>query len=178
VVVLAVAALLVAVHVWPRDERGRAVMAYGDPRTGPVVVDLHDGRERGGIFYMPAGAVLADVLKAADVPHRESFAKEALQSPLAPGMRIDIRRSSGDRPEAVISPMAAPTRLALDLPIDVNTASVTDLILVPGIGPETAERIVAFRSEKKRIRCVDELMAVKGIKEKRLERLRKYLTVE
>jgi competence protein ComEA len=178
VVVLAVAALLVVVQVWPRDERGRTVMAYGDPGAGPLVVDLHDGRERGGIFYMPAGAILADVLQAAEVPHRESFAKETLQRPLSFGMRIDIRRSAGVRPEAVTSPMTASTRLALNLPIDINSASAADLILIPGIGSKTAEKIVALREERKRFRNVDELMAVKGIKEKRLEGLRKYLTVE
>ncbi len=158
----------------PRTEKVRAAVVS----SGPVVVELNDGRERGGIFQLPAGAVLEDALKAAGVPDRYAFPPAELNAPLASGMSITIRRAAGGKPEAAVGTMTAATRLALDLPIDVNTASVSDLMLIPGIGPKTAEKIVVLRRERTRFRSLDELASVKGIKDKRLERFRKYLYVD
>jgi len=143
-----------------------------------VVVDFHDGRERGGIFRLPAGSVLEDVLKAAGVPDRGVFSPVDLKKTLASGMSIAVRRTADGKPEAVIGAMTAATRLALDLPIDVNAASSSDLVLIAGIGSKTAQKIVALRQERQRFRSLEELTAVKGIKEKRLESFRRYLYVD
>jgi competence protein ComEA len=162
----------------PRTENVRAAVAAAGPGAGPVVVELNDGRERGGIFRLPAGAVLEDALKAAGVPDRGAFPQASLKASLASGMSIVIRRTAAGKPEAAVGAMTAATRLALDLPIDVNAASSSDLVLIPGIGPKTAEKIVVLRQERTRFRSLDELAAVKGIKDKRLERFRKYLYVD
>jgi len=63
-------------------------------------------------------------------------------------------------------------------PVDINTASLEQLEQLPGIGPVYAKRIIEYRKESGPFRNVDELMAVKGIGEKRMERLRKYVTVK
>jgi competence ComEA-like helix-hairpin-helix protein len=47
--------------------------------------------------------------------------------------------------------------------IDVNSATVAELIELPGIGPALAARIVAYRTEHGPFRTVDDLKAVKGI---------------
>ncbi len=68
--------------------------------------------------------------------------------------------------------MAAAKRLALGIPIDINRSSLEDLVLVPGIGEKTAEKILEQRNANGTFRKLDELMLVKGIKEKRFEKLR------
>ncbi len=73
--------------------------------------------------------------------------------------------------------MAADKRLALGIPIDLNRSSLEDLVLVPGIGEKTAEKIVEERRLNGTFGKLEELMRVKGIKEKRLERLRRYLCI-
>lgn len=56
--------------------------------------------------------------------------------------------------------------------LDLNTASQAELELLPGIGPRTATRIIEFRSQVRAIRDVDELLNVKGIGRRTVERLR------
>jgi competence protein ComEA len=56
--------------------------------------------------------------------------------------------------------------------IDINTASVAELIELPGIGPALAARIVAYRTEHGLFRTVDDLTAVKGIGPATIEGLR------
>ncbi len=62
-------------------------------------------------------------------------------------------------------------------PVNINTANFLELQRVPGIGPKTAQRILDTRKSVGRFRSVDELLAVPGIGEKRLAKMRQYLTV-
>jgi competence ComEA-like helix-hairpin-helix protein len=60
-------------------------------------------------------------------------------------------------------------------PIDINSANSTQLQEVPGIGPATAEKILQMRKSYGAFKSVDDLMSVRGIGAKRLEKMRKYL---
>ena len=62
-------------------------------------------------------------------------------------------------------------------PVNVNTANSEQLQLVPGIGPTTADKILKMRKSYGPFKSVDDLRAIKGIGPKRLEKMRKYLTV-
>jgi comEA protein len=62
-------------------------------------------------------------------------------------------------------------------PININTANSEELQLVPGIGPVTAEKILQMRKSYGPFKSVDDLRAIRGIGPKRLEKMRKYLTV-
>lgn len=61
--------------------------------------------------------------------------------------------------------------------VNLNTATQAELIALPGIGPSTANRILALR----RVRAftkVEDLLQVRGIGESKLNKLRPYVTVE
>lgn len=62
-------------------------------------------------------------------------------------------------------------------PVNLNTATSEELQTVPGIGPATAEKILLMRKNYGAFKSVDDLLAIKGLGPKRLEKMRKYLTV-
>jgi competence protein ComEA len=62
-------------------------------------------------------------------------------------------------------------------PVNINTADAAQLQLVPGIGPSTAEKILQMRKSYGAFKSVNALAAIRGIGPKRLEKMRKYLTV-
>ncbi|ABL66277.1 ComEA family DNA-binding protein [Chlorobium phaeobacteroides] len=63
--------------------------------------------------------------------------------------------------------------------ISFNKASEKQLQKIPGVGPVMAKRLVAFRASKGgRVSNVEQLLEVKGIGKKKLEVLRKHLTME
>jgi competence ComEA-like helix-hairpin-helix protein len=63
------------------------------------------------------------------------------------------------------------------VPVNLNTATSEELQQVPGIGPVNAEKILQMRKAYGAFKSVDDLLAIKGIGPKRLEKMRKYLTV-
>jgi competence ComEA-like helix-hairpin-helix protein len=61
--------------------------------------------------------------------------------------------------------------------IDLNRATVQQLESLPGIGAVTAKAIVEFRRKSGQFRRVEDLLAIRGISQAKLERLRPYVTV-
>ncbi len=60
-------------------------------------------------------------------------------------------------------------------PVNLNTATVTELMQLPRIGQKTAERIIAFRKQHGGFQRPEELMNVKGIGEKSFAKLKPFL---
>ena len=64
-----------------------------------------------------------------------------------------------------------------DRKVNLNTATQAELIALPGIGPSTANRILALRRVRAFTR-VEDLLQVRGIGGSKLNKLRPYVTVE
>ena len=62
-------------------------------------------------------------------------------------------------------------------PIDINTAGVEQLQQLPGVGPVTAKSIVDFRKKSGPFRRVEDLLAIRGISEKRFRAIAPYVMV-
>jgi competence protein ComEA len=62
-------------------------------------------------------------------------------------------------------------------PIDINLASAKELEELPGVGPTTAKAIIQFRAKTGRFQRVEDLLAIRGISETKLAKMRPYITV-
>jgi competence ComEA-like helix-hairpin-helix protein len=61
--------------------------------------------------------------------------------------------------------------------VDLNRATMAELVAVPGIGEKTAQEILRVRSLKGRFSSVEELKLLKGIGDKKVAGFKKYLFV-
>ena len=66
---------------------------------------------------------------------------------------------------------------ALSGVVNVNTATPDQLQLLPGVGESRARAIVALRKERGAFEKVEDLLAVKGIGESMLARMRPFVAV-
>jgi competence ComEA-like helix-hairpin-helix protein len=62
-------------------------------------------------------------------------------------------------------------------PIDINSASKTSLMQLPGVGEKTAQTIIEYRSHVP-FRRAEDIMNVKGIGEKKFEKMKPYIIVK
>jgi competence protein ComEA len=83
-----------------------------------------------------------------------------------------------DRGMLKVAGMPAAKRLALGLPVDLNSASEEELALIPGIGSKTAFKIAMLREKKGRFRLLEDLLEIPGIGVKKLDEIKKFLTLE
>jgi competence protein ComEA len=62
--------------------------------------------------------------------------------------------------------------------VNVNTATLEELVLLPGIGESRAQALIETRKRRGGFKSVDELLEVKGIGDASLERLRPHVTIQ
>ncbi|WP_457631606.1 helix-hairpin-helix domain-containing protein [Oceanithermus sp.] len=129
----------------------------------PPVVNVVGAVRHPGVYRLPAGARVADALKAAGGP-----------LPEADLGALDLAAPVGDAETLRVPTHRQPAAQTLGTPperVSVNRASAAELEKVPGIGSKLARRIIAYRP----YRSLDELVKVPGIGPRSLERLRPYL---
>ncbi len=62
--------------------------------------------------------------------------------------------------------------------VNLNTATAEELAKLPCVGPKIAQAIVEYRSTHGPFKSVEELLNVKGIGCKRLERIRPLISLD
>jgi competence protein ComEA len=77
-----------------------------------------------------------------------------------------VLRDEKKKFEIRLGRMSASTRIALNMPIDVNSASMAELELVPGIGEKTAQKIIEARNQKGKFHKLEEMMKINELNRK------------
>jgi len=146
-------------------------MPWGDQGSGKIAIEVAGSRGADGIYFLPEATASAELSKITgnDAPMAHAGLADAR---LSSASAFSVSTEGGALKTAELS---AVKRLALGLPIDVNRATREELVLVPGIGEQTAARIVHIRELRGGFERLWDLTAVPGIKEKKLRNLEKYL---
>ena len=93
-------------------------------------------------------------------------------------MKSHLQRLAAVAVVTLIAFAAAPV-VAADAPsgvVNVNTATVEQLDLLPGVGPAVASRILEHREKNGSFKSAEDLMLVKGIGEKSFEKMKPYVS--
>jgi competence protein ComEA len=130
-----------------------------------------------GLYRLPAGSRVADLIAAAGGLSPDADGDRVnLAAVLADGARVAVPRVGEPAPAVDPSGGAAATASASG-PIDLNSATATELDALPGIGPATAKLIVDDRERNGPFHAVDDLLRVRGIGPAKLDQLRALVTV-
>lgn len=62
--------------------------------------------------------------------------------------------------------------------IDINLAKIDQLVLIPGIGEKTANAIIELRKKLGKFNKLEDLKKVKGIGDKKFEKIKKYVYIK
>jgi competence protein ComEA len=157
----------------PGDEIGGEVGAGGE-----VVVHVAGAVMTPGVQRLPGGARVIDGVDAAGgaLPDAD-LARVNLAAPLVDGQQVYVPRRGEVPPVPLPDAGADGADGAGAGPVDVNQATADQLDELPGVGPATAEAIIAHRDEHGPFASVDDLLDVRGIGEAKLEQLRDLVTV-
>lgn len=147
---------------------------------GPLMVDISGAVELPGLFALPAGSRVGDAITAAGgysaaVDLELAAVRLNLAARLSDGDKIHVPR----RGEQAAEPSPVPSTGSTGTdggPINVNTADQRLLETLPGIGPVTAGKIIAARTEAP-FAAVDDLLARKVVGQATFEKIRPLVSV-
>jgi competence protein ComEA len=187
--VLAVAAVAVALgSLGGGIAVDAGALGSGDPSasvgspSGEIVVDVAGAVARPGVYHLPAGSRVADAISAAGgygprVAADRVDAELNLAALIRDGDRILVPSRDGTPPAPSHAPGGPATsgKPPATL-IDLNQATAETLDSLPGIGPVTADKILASRAEKP-FRSIDELRDRGLVGQKTFDKLKPLITV-
>lgn len=139
--------------------------------TNFLAVEIVEKDIDSGIYFTAPGTTVNQLLARTGIDIRSE--KDFM---LEQGMKLAIDSGSGRGMS--LTAIDNSRRLALGIPIDLNLAGKDDLLLIPGIGEITAQKILKLRSQKGSFNNIEELMETEGIKEKKLSKLKRYLYLQ
>jgi len=157
----------------PRPAPSLEVAAAEEGGSG-LVVHVAGAVRRPGVYRLRAGARVADAVeRAGGARRRADLGAVNLAAELQDGRQVLVPlRAKGGVAAANAAGATAP-----GVPLNLNTATVEQLDELDGIGPATAQQIVAYREEHGGFGSVEELDQVPGIGETRLSALRDKVRV-
>jgi competence protein ComEA len=134
----------------------------------PLVVDVVGAVRRPGLVRLPEGSRVADAIaNAGGLRRGAERAGVNFAAPVSDGQQVVVPQ----RGAAVAAGVggAAPASTG---PVSLSSATAEQLDALPGVGPATAAKIVAYRQQHGAFRSVDELDAISGIGPARIADLR------
>ncbi|MGI8606144.1 MAG: helix-hairpin-helix domain-containing protein [Gaiellaceae bacterium] len=173
---------------------GRFALGGADDRAGPeasrepagtlaaeaaplrtLLVHVVGAVRKPGLYRLREGSRTADAIRRAGGPKPKAALELVnLASPVADGQQVVVPARGDPGPAAgAAGGVAGPGEAGAK--IHLNSATLEQLDTLPGVGPVTAQKILAYRTEHGAFQSVEELDAVPGIGPARLEDLKKLV---
>lgn len=128
-----------------------------------------------GVYALPTGSRIFEAVAMAGGLNEEADEKSVNQAAfVTDGMMIQIatKNENGKNTEDEI------VQEYDDGKININTAGITELMTLPGIGRAKAEAILAYRAEQGSFSVIEDLMKVSGIKEGIFLQVKEHIKVK
>ncbi len=161
--------------------RGQPLTLSNPPTPGPITVYITGAVINPGVYTLPRLSRVNDVvLSAGGFSPSADQAAVNLAAQLEDGSEIivptiiDSTAAAETAANSKKIPQSTPT---VNFPIDINTASVSVLQELPGIGSTKAEAIVSYRQEHGPFAKIEDIMDVPGIGSGIFSQLKGLITV-
>jgi competence protein ComEA len=138
----------------------------------PLIVNVAGKVNNPGVYQLPQGSRVVDAIEAAGMQLKGVDISDVnLARVLVDGEQILVGGLKVSNGKAVAK------KITTDNPLDINRATLAQLDTLPGIGPVTAQRIIAYRSKVGRINSVDELKKISGLGGMKFEEIKPLLRI-
>jgi competence protein ComEA len=94
------------------------------------------------------------------------------------GEKFDSQHRLSDLDEEKIDRRSNKKAIPASKIININSAPISELILLPGIGEKTAKAIIDYRKKHNKFNTLDEILNVKGIGVKKLKKIKMFVCIE
>lgn len=147
-----------------------------------IVVHIAGAVQKEGIVKLEEGARIIDAIEAAGGLKEEAdLTNINLAYAISDGQKIYIpnineENSNLENGEGLVNTTGG--NQEENTLININTATVTELLELPGIGSSTAQKIVDYRKENGKFNTIEEIKNVSGIGDAKYNNIKDYICVK
>ncbi len=150
--------------------------------SAEIIVDVAGAVRRPGLVSLQPGARLFDAIQAAGGPADDANMDAVnLAAKASDGSQVYVPHIGspvqGASPPGGSGPHVQGVKHPAGI-INLNSADVSQLTSLPGIGATTAQKIIDYRTEHGTFRVVDDLMAIQGFSRKKVDAIREWVITE
>ena len=158
--------------------RGAPVTLIPPPSPAPLRVHVAGAVRVPGVYSLPAGSLVEQAIEAAGGPDAGALLDSInLAARVQDGDQVRVPRLAPPLVD-LDSPVSTPAPEALAAPVNLNTASASELDRLPGIGPSLAKEIIAYRESHGAFAKIEDLLSVPGIGPAKLAALQELVRVD
>ena len=156
---------------------GEGESSFSVSEGGDLVVHVAGAVRDPGVYRLPEGARVTDAVERAGGATGDAApASINLAARLADGQQVVVPAAvPAAGGAAAVGGTAATAAAGAEAPISLGTATVAELDTIEGIGPVTAQDIIAFRDEHGGLSSVEDLDEISGIGPATMDALRDRL---
>ena len=154
-----------------------------EPATGQIVVDVAGAVVSPGVYYLNSASIVEDAIKSAGGLNRFADTDEIARSVNRAALVVAHSKiyipKKGERTVVYTEPPTSNLAGAstTSTKININTANTTELDVLPGVGPVTAQRIIDYRVQHGNFATIEAIKNVPGISDGKYEQLRDLITI-
>lgn len=177
IILLVIATVLYGVRLASRHWFLETVsMHQKERKNGIITAEIKGSKGCNGIYSLSPGSTIYDLFVIARIKHISRFNRSYLSINVHDGDKVIMETDDNRRSSITVGKMEASTRYVLDMQININNATVEDLVLIPGIGEKTARAIVEYRKVNGMINSLDDVPCSFG--KKKTGYLSKYFYID
>lgn len=153
------------------------------PSAGPspseeVWVEVDGPVRNRGIYPLEKGKSFSEaVAKAGGTSGGFSLSPESAAVKIEKSGLLKVPWEGENRGGATFHSLDPSKMKVLSIPININTAKVEELDILPGVGPKMAQAIVDFREAHGKFSTLEDLQKVKGLGPRKFAAIRPHLTL-
>ncbi len=161
------------------SEKEEAGQLSGEGDAEEIYVDIGGQVKKPGVYPVKEGTRIFEVIEQVGGFTEQAEISSVNQAEtVTDGQKIWIP-SEEEAGAAALGPgdAAVSGGKRADGKININTADSGTLQEIPGVGPVTAEKIIAYRTSQGKFSSIEEIKNVSGIGEKTFEKMKDKITV-
>lgn len=158
-----------------RQPSGEAIELRPPPSPQPIMVDVSGAVLQPGVYTLPNGSRVIDAIEAAGGLTGEAVTKSLnMAAILEDGQQVWVPKIT---PTPIPGSSSTDRASGVEILVNINTASQSQLEELPEIGPVTAQRIIEYRENNGPFLKIEDIQKVDGIGTETFERIKDLITV-
>ena len=166
------------VILYTSQPRGEAVVILPPPTPNPILVHVSGAVAHPNVYPLPPGCRVQEAIEEAGGLLPDAYTDSLnLATKLQDGDKVLVPFQPNKSPDLPPEKEEKPIEAEVRFPLNINTATLEELDLLPGIGAVKSQAIIDYRETNGPFVAIEQIQNISGIGPATFEKIKDMITV-